>query len=302
MLIIKARYLAAFILVLNSINGSIQFTVEEEKEGKLAFLDISINRNEDGTFEYGIYRKPIHTDRYIPSDSHHCGQHQQAAFHTMVHRLLTIPMSKQKFEEEKNYIKDVAYKNGYNENFINKIFKKHERNIDRENYTTLATIEEGKKRISVPFYPKFINKLNDIFKRYNIEIVCNSSNNIKQQLVNVKDKVPELQQSGIYAIPCSDCDSIYIGQTRRRIEARISEHHGAHINGKIEKSGVAEHAIESQHNINYNGTKMIKNIRNNNKLDAWESMLIHNSEYPLMNKEDAPLSSPLFDWYGSRIS
>ena len=52
---------------LNSQYLSIQFTMEEEKDHKIAFLD-AWNSDRLAT---SVYRKPTHTKRYIPFHSNH---------------------------------------------------------------------------------------------------------------------------------------------------------------------------------------------------------------------------------------
>lgn len=55
---------------LNQQNPAIQFTMEEEKEDKIAFLDVLVKRVGDKA-RTSVYCKPTHTDRYIHFDSHH---------------------------------------------------------------------------------------------------------------------------------------------------------------------------------------------------------------------------------------
>jgi hypothetical protein len=51
---------------LNSIEPSIQFTVEREINGHLAFLDLNVHRTvEGGKLETGVYRKPTYTQTNI---------------------------------------------------------------------------------------------------------------------------------------------------------------------------------------------------------------------------------------------
>ena len=45
---------------MNSLHASIKFTTEMERNGKLPFLDILIERK-SGHYETGIYRKPTDT-------------------------------------------------------------------------------------------------------------------------------------------------------------------------------------------------------------------------------------------------
>ena len=55
----------------NSLQPSIQFTVEVKRDGSLPFLDTLLQRKEDGNLGVTVYRKPIHTDRYLDFQSHH---------------------------------------------------------------------------------------------------------------------------------------------------------------------------------------------------------------------------------------
>ena len=56
---------------LNSLHTNIQFTIEQEQDGHIAFLDVEISRKQDGTLACIVYRKPTHTDRYLNNRSFH---------------------------------------------------------------------------------------------------------------------------------------------------------------------------------------------------------------------------------------
>lgn len=87
------RQLKNFTDFLNSIHANIQFTVEKENENRtLNFLDLSITLVND-RHAFDIYRKPTHTDTVIHNSSQHPPSHKHAAFHSMVHRLFSIPLS-----------------------------------------------------------------------------------------------------------------------------------------------------------------------------------------------------------------
>jgi hypothetical protein len=72
-----------------------------------------------------VYRKPTATERYITIDSHHCIQHKSAAFNSMVNLLFTILMSAENKLKELKKIKLIAETNGYSEEFVDRINKKH---------------------------------------------------------------------------------------------------------------------------------------------------------------------------------
>ena len=63
---------------LNQIENSINFTVEEEHEGCLAFLDVLIKHQENGDISTSVYHKNTHTDKYLDFSSHHPLLHKKA--------------------------------------------------------------------------------------------------------------------------------------------------------------------------------------------------------------------------------
>ena len=76
-----------FLLHLNSIEPSINFTVERECDGKLSFLDTEIVHHSDGSLTTTLYRKTTHTDKYLSFDSHHLLQHKNAVSKTVFNRM-----------------------------------------------------------------------------------------------------------------------------------------------------------------------------------------------------------------------
>ena len=69
--IVKTENVDAFHKHLNTINSSIQFTVEMETSRSRAFLDVLSTRELDGSLSTTVFRKPTHTGRYLPFNSHH---------------------------------------------------------------------------------------------------------------------------------------------------------------------------------------------------------------------------------------
>ena len=94
--VVKQDEVDSLLMDLNNRHKNIEFTVEIEKDGKLPFLDIMVDRN----LSFGIYRKPTHTQRIIPSTSNHNFQQKMAPLHSMIHRLLSIPMAEDNYKNE----------------------------------------------------------------------------------------------------------------------------------------------------------------------------------------------------------
>ena len=71
--IIKKGQVQALTDHLNQVDttNNIKFMHEEEKEGKIPFLDTLIIRKPSGTIKLLVYRKPTHTDQYLNFMSEH---------------------------------------------------------------------------------------------------------------------------------------------------------------------------------------------------------------------------------------
>ena len=63
---IKRHILTIFYNLLNSIYPHIKFTMKEEHDDKLSFLDTIVTRNiVNGSRLINVYRKPSHVNRYV---------------------------------------------------------------------------------------------------------------------------------------------------------------------------------------------------------------------------------------------
>ena len=63
---------------LNTIETTIQFTLETEAQAQLPFLDVLILRNPDKSIDTTVFRKPTHTNKYLDFSSHHPIAHKTA--------------------------------------------------------------------------------------------------------------------------------------------------------------------------------------------------------------------------------
>ena len=74
---------------LNSIDPEIQFMVESENNGALAFLDTNTIRRDGSSLKITIYRKPTYTDQYLHWQSNHPAQHKLSVVASL-HRLVLV--------------------------------------------------------------------------------------------------------------------------------------------------------------------------------------------------------------------
>ena len=103
---------------LNSVELSIQFTLEREKDRNLPFLDLNVSREVRGNLETNVQRKPTHTDKYLAFDSHHSICHKMSVAKTLLRRADCLPSSLDSKAEERTYVSSVFKANGYIKTFL----------------------------------------------------------------------------------------------------------------------------------------------------------------------------------------
>lgn len=282
---------------------TIKFTVVPEKDGQLEFLDLLLIRK-NNRVEVAVFHKPTSTKRLIPSTSHCPIQHKMAAFHSMAHRITSLPLSIQSYKLEYEYMKEAAIVNGYTTSMVDNIIKQHSDKAHKNNMSTLFSqqkLEKSVNRVRITYVPKVTNKLKSTFRRQNMEMVFSTQNKLCTMLGSSKDKTVREEKSGVYEITCSVCLEKYFGQTRRQALIRYREHLAAIKLNKPSKSSVASHSLERLHfNFTAESMKLIKVVNNASTLDAYESYYIHrhykrNPTIKLMNTDRGNIESYLFN-------
>lgn len=159
--ILKKSDVTKALTISDSRGDSIKFTIEQEKDGKLPFLDLLIQRAGE-TLEFDIYRKPTSTTNYIKRSSFDPWSHKLAAFRSMIFRLLNVFLSTAKFKLELQNIVESGVKNGFKSETILNIFSKMRRKI--KNATNLQKIKNISVFRKFNFHPVVHHKFERIFK------------------------------------------------------------------------------------------------------------------------------------------
>lgn len=285
--VVKREALSKILEEINSIHKDIKFTHEVEKDGKLAFLDLLVIResSSSSSFEYEVYRKPTSTQRVIPYCSNHSFQQKMAAFHHMIHRMQTLPLSETGKVKELQYIFETARLNGYKGTTIQAIIDKKARILQRRMFTTLITASEPLKRVSVPFDQNITSKLRPQLEKFGLDLVFTSrQNQLKSLLGSTKDPVNVLGKAGVYKISCKHCNKAYVGQTKRTLATRFKEHIAEVNKAKKQedkglpydfKSKVAEHIFTEGHQLTMEDITVLRSVSTPWKLDVAESLEIN---------------------------
>ena len=98
---------------INNQQPSIRFTMETERDNKLAFLDTAVLREPDGRLTTSVYRKPTHTDQYLAYDSHHPQSVKRGIVKCLYERAKRLVTKPSVITEEKKHLSSVLVSNGY---------------------------------------------------------------------------------------------------------------------------------------------------------------------------------------------
>ena len=170
--IVKRTQLENFFHHINNLLQNIKFTMEEESNGELAFLDTLLKRNY-GEISVLVYRKPTHTDQYLHCSSHHQTSCKESVVSSLFNRAYSIITNKDDLHKENARIKQVLKENGYQESIISKIFKRITNNHSSpqlQQQTQAADIqeEEIKMSINLPYVEGTSEKLRRILRSHKI--------------------------------------------------------------------------------------------------------------------------------------
>ena len=123
--IVKKVDVQGLLNTLNSCFDSVQFTAElPDNNCSLPFLDVLV-KQADNKLQFSVYRKPTTTMRYITNDSFCSYQNKVAAFHSMVYRLVRLPLSVADFKAEYEQIIKIADVNGFDKTLVDTLVHKH---------------------------------------------------------------------------------------------------------------------------------------------------------------------------------
>ena len=132
--------------------------------------------------------------------------------------------SKEYLEEEFKHITDAFTKLAYPKALILKYKHKAIMINERSNSEREKRSNERAniRYVTVPNSME-VSKISHFLRNTNINIVTETSRKIEDIIKNRTQK-PKQEDSIVYKIPCGECSQSYIGETRRGLKTRISEH------------------------------------------------------------------------------
>lgn len=210
---------------LNRLHPALRFTLEEEENNSLPFLDVRVTRSVSG-ITTSLYRKPTFTGLYTPWDSFSPTLYKINTIRALTHRIIRI-CSPSVIEDEFNTLRSILSKNGYPGHLLDK----------------LITLDQRQRRFGPKLCPlvirlpwlgrvteRLIRKANDAVRLAYFAGEVRAVFNTNRAFSLPKERLPTHSLSNvIYLFECRQCESRYVGRTSQRLAERIKQHVPQHL-------------------------------------------------------------------------
>ena len=206
----------------------------------------------------------------------------------------------------KNFLKQFFLGNNFPINFIDKRFKKTI-NFIYNGKTSYATVPKKPINIKLPFLgpQTYIAKLKlsaiitKFYPHVSIRFIITPSLTI-QNFFSFKDKLPiSLVSSVIYKYSCGQFSATYIGETRKQLKVRMSQHKGisfrtGNLLNSVKKSKILDHSLDSGHFTSEINFKILDSCQPFD-LRILESIYIHKIK-PSLNDNASSVELAILKW------
>ena len=287
----------------NSFHPRLQFMIEIGGE-KINFLDITLIKN-DTKINIDWYHKPTFSGRYLNYLSLHPITQKRGTIMGMVDRafLLSHPQYHQK---NLSFIIETLLNNDYPLDFIFETVNVRLRSLCHKKtlkQNTSDLDETPKKTIwyTIPYVPNISERLIKTVRHFDVRPAFFSLNKLDQFIRAQKDCLPNNKKKNVvYKIRCNDCDASYVGQTRRLLKTRISEHRNDIRKSTGNPSVISEHRMLHSHDFNWDNVEILDNemylnkrlisemlfikLQTNSLNSQTDTDFLHNGYLALLNK------------------
>jgi hypothetical protein len=269
LLYIQEKYIPELLQYVKNLDKFIVFTHEIQNEYQMSFLDILILIKRS-KFETSVFRKQIYAGITINYNSFQPFSYKLSFIYSTVYRAVKLCSNKALFDNEIKTIKQILQANDFPDHCIHQFVDKA---IKKFSTPKVINISSPKTYLGIPFIPGCTDVNHNIYKENNISPYYHPIPNISKQL-NVKQPVPSLNRSNVvYKISCTNCNNVYVGQTRRHLSERIGDHVRA-VRDKNPKYATAMHTANTGHKLDLDNIKILGSNSNFNDLLYLEAAYI----------------------------
>nr|VZI02737.1 unnamed protein product [Spirometra erinaceieuropaei] len=186
--VIERDQVLTFTERLNSVFLDIQFTMEEEENNQLAFLDDLVCRKDCGGLKSKVFRKATNTTQILNFNSNHPICHEHICVRTLfrcVEKHCSEPEDK---VAESQYLRRVFRENGYPRNFANQCLRKRDERQNRADPKFWRAIQ-------------YIKNVSEAVSRFlaplGVGVAHRPEATMRRQVMRPNDTLPRQETSGV---------------------------------------------------------------------------------------------------------
>ena len=234
------------------------------------------------TFSTSVYRKKAFTGLYTKWDSFTPRKYKINLIRTLTYRCFRICSSPSLLQAATKDRKKLLLQNGYRRGVItfniNDVLNK---NKNKPNNPVQATVPKKDILIVLPYLGFHSNQVikrlkscvYNFYSFVNLKIIFQNTRRIKSYFP-YKDRLSRSQRSNvIYKAGCWNCDEFYIGQTKRRLHDRKTEHFKA-LAKSDHSSAIADHVKTTGHDIKWHHVDILASGKTDFHCKIKETLLI----------------------------
>lgn len=239
---------------INNLEPLIQFTAESSNLNTIPFLDILIHFNHN-RFQFSVYRKPTFAGSFIHFFSEHPHYIKNNILQSQFIRAYRIS-SPFKLQTEIDFLYQLFKQLGFSSQTINKQQRLAKIKLHNPPPNDPPNpIEQRPPSYILPYTSNLLG-LKYTFKKYlNINLIFQFPNKIQTLLINNQITHTPLNM-GVYIIPCTNCDAVYVGETLKSLADRLHQHQLSIRRGD-HSNAVFIHKNYLGHNIDFNRSDLI---------------------------------------------
>ena len=298
-----------FFHLLNGLHPALKFTVEEERDGKLPFMDVLVERVTDG-FQRSVYRKPTFTGLYTRWDSFAPTSQKINLIRSLAVRAFKI-CSPSTLDKELANLKDLFNKNGYPSRIVDKSINKAIESMKNPRQPALDCADDKHfVHVRLPWIGRRSAELGKEVQ----DTVRRSYPTTTPRVVftttrafsgRAKDVLPQVSKSSVvYQFRCC-CGQTYVGKTTQRLSERILQHIPKKlcVSRPVLKpvkgdSAITKHLKASpsciSDQLQQTGFTVLAQARSRAHLDVLEALFISRLAPPLCSQKDYVRTLALF--------
>ena len=217
-----------FFNYLNTKHPNIKYTYETEKEHKLSFLDVSIDKS-DANIITRIYRKVTFSGVLTNYLSFTPMKYKLGLIRCLIDRVFRINNTSSGFDQDLKHLFWILKRNCYPDHLLQKVKKIY---LDAKSIQLEPNVETTERKViyfKLPYLGQQSIALKSKIKKLCKKFCENTDVQLAFQAFKLsnffskKDKLP-LRSHVVYKFNCSGCNSCYVGYTTRHFQTRVNEH------------------------------------------------------------------------------